>query len=276
METAGSLNARAQNFRRLFCSSRFLLEFVGTCWRSLFLAGLLGMFMIAAAPAAEVTRCGNHVKRPYNTAPSFFAPEGSRGEGIQIWLDDGQRSNILDTRAACLPIALRYNNPGVLKTPRAAPWPEQIAKDDKGHAIFPTVQSGIAAWGLWIKKRAASGEPQTAMTIMSVYAPPDDCVGSVGRPPNCPYGVNPTAEYAKRVASSINKGPNDPLPIGAGDCRDGREVLYAIFQQIATFEIGGEFCGRPAPGARPVCSIDRELFDRAMDAAFSPVREQCS
>lgn len=238
-------------------------------FNSLILALLVATSTTTYAQVA-VSSCGNPVTTPYNSSPQFFSPDGTRGVGVKIWVH-GVLVSIPDTKPACLPIALRYNNLGVLKTPSKGPWPNQTTKDGKGHAIFPTVESGITAWGLWMKKKAESGKPQTAMSLMSVYAPPDDCVGSIGSPPNCPYGINPTAEYAARVASSVNKKPMDVLNLDGTDCKEGREALYALFQQIVSFEIGGNFCGRENKNTLALCSIDRELFDKAMDAVYGPV-----
>lgn len=220
----------------------------------------------ASAHAAGAP-CANPVSTPYNNSPQFFSPDGTRGIGIQIWIK-GVLSPIPDVRASCLPIALRYNNPGVLKTPSKAPWPNQRTKDSKGHAVFSTVEAGITAWGLWMKKKTESGKPQTAMAIMSIYAPEDDCVGSVGKFPDCRYGPNPTKEYATRVAASVNKQPNDVLNLDGTDCKEGRNALYALFQQISSFEIGGDFCGRENKNTLALCQIDRNMFDRAMDKAY--------
>ena len=236
---------------------------------------LLAASIVNLAQGATV-QCGNLVAKPYKTSPQFYGPEGTRGVGIQIW-KRGVLTPIPDTKAACLPIALRYNNPGVLKTPSRGPWPNQIAKDGKGHAIFPTTKDGIAAWGFWMKKKFDSGKPQSAMSIMSVYAPPDDCVGSIGTPPNCPYGLNPTRDYATRIASSIGKKPTDILNLDGTDCMEGRDALYALFLQIATFEIGGDFCGRESKDSVAICGVDRELFDGAMDSAYGTVlRGKCA
>ena len=139
---------------------------------------------------------------------------------------------------------------------------EPIA-DAKGHALFASVEDGIAAWEEWMKRRIEKGQFTTAFQIMSLYAPPDDCVGSIGKPPNCPYGINPTLEYAERVASAVNKGANEELNLDGADAR-GREVLYAVFSAIATFEIGSDFC-------KSKCKISREMFDKAMDSVWGAV-----
>lgn len=237
---------------------------------------LLAASMLPYTSAAASLVCENPVHTPYNVSPAFFAPDGTRGEGVQIWNvgPPGVPSPIPDTRAACLPIPLRYNNLGALKTPSSGPWPGQIARDGKGHAIFASIGDGIAAWSLWMKKRVELGGPQTAMTIMSLYAPPDDCVGSVGTPPDCPYGINPTRTYANRVASAVGLGPDDVLPLSQ-NCSALLDTLYAILREIATFEIGGDFCGRKAANFAPSCEIDRALFDNAASRAFGPANQAC-
>lgn len=232
-------------------------------------------FVFATTHAAsyaqpDMSSCSNPVSTPYSRSPLFFSPDGTRGVGVKIWIK-GNLSEIPDTSAKCLPIALRYNNPGVIKTPSKNSWPNQIGKDSKGHAVFPTVEAGIVAWGLWMKKKFQSGVPQTAMSIMSVYAPPFDCVGTIGVFPDCPYGANPTAAYAQRVASGVGKEPNDVLNLDGSDCKEGRAVLYHLFQEIATFEIGANFCGRERPGKLSLCIFDRGLFDKALDSVFGPV-----
>jgi hypothetical protein len=218
----------------------------------------------------KVIYCENAVEEPYNNSPEYFAPDGSRGLGISIW-KDGKLSSIPDTTPRCLPIALRYNNLGAVKTQSKGPWPNQIAKDSKGHAVFRTVEDGITAWGFWMKNKSTSKKLPTAMSIMSVYAPPTDCVGSKGQPPKCPYGINPTKEYASRVASSVGKQPDDALNLDGTDCKEGREALYKIFLEISTFEIGGDFCGKENRKSLPLCVTDRNVFDTAMDSAYGKV-----
>jgi hypothetical protein len=216
----------------------------------------------------QTAGCQNPNRKTYNSRPLFCAPDGTRGIGISL-LVDSTTAPIPDLRCSCLPIALRYNNPGVLKTPRGG-WKTQLRDkagepiaDAKGHALFGSVQDGITAWGEWMKRRIERDHLSTVFQIMSLYAPPDDCVGSIGKPPNCPFGVNPTREYADRIASAVNKGPEDTLDLD-GSHADGREVLYAVFSAIATFEIGSDFC-------HTKCEISREMLDKAMDSVWGAI-----
>lgn len=213
---------------------------------------------------AQADACRNPNRKTYNSAPRFCAPEGTRAEGISIRID-GALKSVPDARCGCLPIALRYNNPGNLKTPAAGPWKGQIGKDDKGHALFSTVGDGVAAWNEWLKRRYERDRLRTATQFISLYAPPGDRVGSIGVPPNCPHGPNPTRAYAEKVAAAAGdgRGPDDPLDIDGSSCA-GRKTLAALFAQIATLEIGADFCKGP-------CLVDSTLFASAADAVWGPV-----
>src|SRR5687768_9948376 len=186
------------------------------------------LLLIGIVSADSEPLCKNPVPKPYIRKAPLCAPDGSRGRGIRI---RDTAVAIPDLRCECLPIAIRYNNPGVLKTRKAGYWRGQIGKDSKGHAIFESVDAGIAAWATWISIRADRRPPHTAFSLMSLYAPPDDCVGSVGKPPDCPFGTNPTLEYAIRVARAVNKGPQDPLNLDGRDCANGRPSLYSLFTE---------------------------------------------
>lgn len=229
---------------------------------------VLTIALLTVPVSGQSGDCKNPNQKTYNKNPIFCAPDGTRGVGINLIVND-EAVAIPDVRCACLPIALRYNNPGVLKTPPGG-WKTQLrdlagkpVADAKGHALFGSVEEGIAAWGDWMKLRIEKDQLRTAFQIMSLYAPPDDCVGSVGKPPNCPYGVNPTLEYAERVASAVNKGPEEELNLD-GARADGRDALYAVFSAIATFEIGADFC-------RSKCEVNRGVFDKAMDSVWGAV-----
>lgn len=230
---------------------------------------LIIIFLTAAAERSSAQTCRNPNKKTYHQSPPFCAPDGTRGKGIQVTVN-GRQVAVPDDHCSCLPIALRYNNPGVLKTPRGG-WNGQLrdargnaVQDAKGHAVFESVEAGIAAWGEWIKRRIDRDKLKTAFQIMSLYAPPDDCVGSIGKPPDCPFGVNPTLEYAKKVSAAVSKQPHDELNLN-GRTRSGRNSLYAVFTVIATFEIGSDFCNGS-------CLIDRQAFERSMDAVWQSVQ----
>lgn len=234
--------------------------------RAATLAPAVVFLLLSLAPAVEAQTCANPNRKTYNNRPEACAPEGTRGVGISVRGRGGSPVNVPDVRCKCLPIALRYNNPGVLKTPRGG-WAGQMRDargglvfDSKQHAVFPTVEAGVAAWSVWMKRRSVDGNLRTAFKLMSLYAPPTDCVGSIGKPPNCPHGLNPTEEYARKIGASVGKGPHDTLDLD-GTRRKGRDTLYAIFSAIITFEIGGDFCNG-------TCTADREVFERGMNLAW--------
>lgn len=224
---------------------------------------IIAAFCLGLAPgnAAYAIECKNPNAKVYNANPKYFAPEGTIGKGLKIAIN-GELAKVPDIRPACLPIAVRYNNYGVLKTPSAGPWAGQFAKDSKGHAVFKTVDDGVRAWVTWIRKRTET--PKSAFEIMSIYAPPDDCVGSVGTPPKCPYGINPTKKYAERVSGALKLGIHDKLDLDASTC-PGRMALYAVFKEVATFEIGKDFCAG-------LCEIDWEMFRDALDATGAEIK----
>lgn len=220
---------------------------------------------------ASAEDCKNLVQKPYNQSPNIFGPKESLGKGIQIWMG-GKLVSIPDTRAKCLPISLRYNNLGAMKTKSTGYWPGQINKDSKGHAVFSNMEDGVAALGQWLKTKHDSGKKYSAYDIMSIYAPPDHCVGDIGTAPNnCTYGLNPTKEYATRVARSVHKKYNEPLNLNGADCKDGRDGMYALMTEIATFEAGGNFCGRKDKNTPASCVIDPEVFGRVMNKVFGSV-----
>jgi hypothetical protein len=235
------------------------------------LASMIALSTVATILAyGQEGVCKNPNGKTYNRKPAFCAPEGTLGVGISLIVND-ESVPIPDLRCSCLPIALRYNNPGVLKTPKGG-WKTQLrdsagrgVADKKGHALFGSVENGIAAWGEWMKRRIERDHLSTAFQIMSLYAPPDDCVGSIGKPPNCPYGINPTIEYAEQVASAVNKGPEEALNLD-GATPEGRDSLFSIFSAISNFEIGADFC-------RSKCEISREVFEKAMDSSWGKLEQ---
>lgn len=207
------------------------------------LAGIVSQVLFFAAFAsAYAAGCGNPGGQVFHPTPPIAAPDTTRTVGFTIGGPLRSRP-VPDPRPECLPLALRLNNPGALKTPRAGPWAGQIDKDSKGHAVFATVEDGVSAWLTWMRRRIAGGT-DTPFRIMSMYAPPDDCIGSQPKLPNgqCPprYPLNPTAEYAKLVAEAAGVGINERITLRGG-AADGA-LLRAMLRTIIQFEIGRRFC----------------------------------
>lgn len=212
--------------------------------------------------------CGNAVAKPFHAAPVFFAPDETRARGILVNIDGGAGEPIRDRRAPCLPLPLRLNNPGAQKSVDA---PGQTGSDAKGHATFATNEDGIAEIVRWVERRQREGKG-SAFAMMSRYAPPDDCIGSVDKLPSgeCPPGfpLNPTHEYAQRIAAALGKGPMDDLGLGLHKCADERRAIRIFVEEIMTFESGAAFCeGR--------CGISDAVFDAAVMQAWGPEPENC-
>lgn len=219
--------------------------------------------LCASQAAAQNIKCENPRRVVYNKAPAFKAPDDTRGLGVLINKDDALIP-LPDRRAECLPLSVRYNNPGAIQTRKVGPWDGQIGKDSKGHAIFTSLQDGVATFIQWMLPRVSGGK-RSAFEVMSLYAPPDDCIGTVSKVKNaqgimvCPPGfpLNPTKEYASRVAGSFNKGPNEKLSLDSLNCPMLRDGMKSFLREIMTFEAGRQFCGGKN------CSVDDVIFDNA-------------
>lgn len=234
------------------------------------LAGILFVFsatvpQVLFAQDLACTNLGNNI---YKKEVEFKAPDENRTIGAKISLQGGF-SDIPDTKAECLPLSLRYNNPGAVQTRAAGYWPQQIGKDSKGHAIFANVEDGVAAWVLWMFTRTKENPNISARRMMSIYAPSNDCIGTVAKLKNgkCPPGfpLNPTRIYAVRVAKALDKDVDEPMLLKWNDCLEQRAGLFSTFRVIMTFEAGGNFCGQGG------CSVDQKIFERAVDRIAGPI-----
>lgn len=131
-------------------------------------------------------------------------------------------------------VCIRHNNYWCIKS---VGWDGEIGKDGRGHAIFehPSFAARAVARQLhtWWFKRGI----RTAFDIMSRYAPPDDCIGSIGKPPDCPHGINPTEEYAKTIAASVGKTSHENLELFSADGKMNRAVGIPLIRAIARFEL---------------------------------------
>lgn len=226
--------------------------------------GLLLVVLCLYPPSlAQAKQCYNPGKIRYHKGvPGFFAPESKRALGFYVEADSLPKRPP-DLRPECLPLPIRYNNPGALQTPRAGPWSGQTGRDAKGHAVFQNLEDGVAAWLLWVKRRAAAGT-NTAYKLMSMYAPPNDCIGSVDKLSNgqCPrrFPLNDTIGYANRVSLSFGVGPNDRLTLSGETCA-ARKGLKTFFTEVMKVELGNAFCNG-------VCKVDDAVFDAAANQVF--------
>ncbi len=218
----------------------------------------LVFFPFLQSDIANALSCENFGKITYNPAPEFYSPDDQRTVGLLVSVDSGTSVPPADIRPGCLPISFRYNNPGAVKTRSSGFWDGQIAKDKKGHAVFDSVQSGVSAWVLLMRDFTENRNLNTAFKIMNIYAPATGCVGDVGTPPNdCDHGLNPTEEYARKVANAVGRGPHDKLDLNPESNPNAAPLIEALFTEIATFEAGANFCNKE-------CSANNEIFKNAL------------
>lgn len=231
------------------------------------LVGVAVLLLISTGEAHAAIVCKNPGGEVYNKSPTVFAPEAQRTVGVLIEAETGGRA-VPDTRAECLPIALRYNNIGSIQTPKGG-WPNQIGKDKRNTAVFPSVKDGLRVMMIWLQRRDAE-KINTAFKIMSRYAPPDDCVGSLDKLPNgtCPKGFNDTAGYAKKISGAVGLGINDKLDLNGGSC-SGRKTIRSVARTIMTYEIGAKLCHK-------TCDVEEGLFNSVADEVWAPVTPGCS
>jgi hypothetical protein len=82
---------------------------------------------------------------------------------------------------------------------------------------------------------------KTANQIVSRYAPSDDCVGSIGKPPNCPYGVNPVQEYADHIAKALGVKTTDDIQLFNENKKMNIKVAIPLFVSFSQFELSDKY-----------------------------------
>jgi hypothetical protein len=218
--------------------------------------------------------CKNPTGVGFNKSPEFAAHESTRAVGILIRADKGAGESIPDRRSQCLPLPLRLNNPGAQKSVGAA---GQLGRDKKGHAVFDTVESGIAEVVAWVERRRVE-QNDTAFLMMARYAPPDDCIGSMEKIRDeatgnlvCPPGfpLNPTREYAVKIAAAVGKGPDEHMNLGKTKCPNERQAIAALVSAIITFEAGSGFCDH-------LCVVETAVIAKAINRVWGEIPLVCS
>jgi len=135
-------------------------------------------------------------------------------------------------------VCIRFNNFWCVKDAR---WKGEIGKDARGHAQFDNPVSGARAFALLMHAYRYKYNLKTADQLIARYAPSDDCVGSIGTPPNCPYGINPVAEYSARVAKAVGKGTNEDLKLFTRAGKIDVKVAIPLFQAFSSFELTDKY-----------------------------------
>lgn len=179
---------------------------------ALIAAGLISV-AASAYSAEQIGRVGLSIVKDGKSKPAMFTQEQLDANGM---------------------LCIRYNNYWCMK---AVGWEGETGKDSRGHAMFDDPVYAARAVARQFRTWWYRDQRRTAFKIMSAYAPPDDCVGSIGTPPNCKYGINPTEEYATRVAKAVEKGPHDQLELFDAKGKLNRKVAIPLMQAIARFEI---------------------------------------
>jgi len=118
-------------------------------------------------------------------------------------------------------------------------WEGRLGHDQHNHTAFANAAYGARAATRNLRTAYVTHGRRTALQIMSAYAPPDDCVGSI-RLSNgkCKFGLNPTKEYAVIVAKGITEDPNADLQL-FDDHGKATEALVTLLKNICSYETGG-------------------------------------
>jgi hypothetical protein len=135
-------------------------------------------------------------------------------------------------------VCIRFNNYWCVKS---SGWQGEVSKDARGHARFDDPVSGARAFARLMYVYRYTHRLKTANQIISRYAPSDDCVGSVGKPPNCPYGINPVQEYADRLAKSVDRKATDDLGLFDADKKINMKVAIPLFIAFSSFELTDKY-----------------------------------
>lgn len=137
------------------------------------------------------------------------------------------------------PLGIRYYNFGCIKTPINNWWDGQIDKDKYGHAIFNEAKWGILAFIKLTVRHIEVNKRNTPYKFMSIYAPPDDCIGSIRNPDgSCKYGKNPTKRYSEKIANSLGCEIHDIINLRDLENNLSAQEISILFSAIAQFELG--------------------------------------
>lgn len=137
------------------------------------------------------------------------------------------------------PRCVKLNNYWCLKD---VGWAGSVGRDNDRHTAF--LDGNMAARAAVRNFRTAylKHGRKTAFQIMSVYAPPDDCVGSKAgtrKDGSCVWGKNPTEKYAISVASGVARSSSTDLFLFDSDGVANEDKLVKFLQNMALFELGG-------------------------------------
>lgn len=121
-------------------------------------------------------------------------------------------------------------------------WNGSVGRDSDGHTAF--LDGSMAARAVVRNFRTSYFKHgrKTAFQIMSVYAPPNDCIGSLAgtrKDGTCIQGKNPTEKYAIRVARGVSDNSDADLLLFYANGVANESNLVKFLQNMSSFEIGG-------------------------------------
>lgn len=152
------------------------------------------------------------------------------------------------------PLGIRFYNFGCIKTKRSGYWLGQISKDKHGHAIFKSPIYGIKALTTLLQEMVENRNKNTLYKIFNVYAPADDCVGSIKKEDGtCLYGYNQPEVYAKKVGDATGIGIHDTISLKDKDGNINTKLMAEIINEIIKFETGKK------------CKIEESTIKRAIE-----------
>ncbi len=152
------------------------------------------------------------------------------------------------------PLGIRYYNFGCVKTKQKGFWMGQIAKDKFGHAIFKAPIYGIRAMALLNIEIIEQRKKNTLLKFFNVYAPSDDCVGSIRDDKgNCIYGYNHPEVYAKKVGDALGIKIDVPINIRNDKGEINTKLMALLLNAVGKFETSKD------------CKIEESTIARALD-----------
>lgn len=151
------------------------------------------------------------------------------------------------------PLGIRYFNFGCIKTKQSGFWLGQIDKDKFGHAIFKSPLYGIRTMVILNAEIIEKRGKNTLFKFFNVYAPNNDCVGSIKDDKgNCLYGYNKPEQYAQKVADALGIQIHDSLVLRDSQGSIDLKLMTLLVSEVAKFETGKN------------CKFEQETVEKAM------------
>jgi hypothetical protein len=131
-------------------------------------------------------------------------------------------------------LCIRHRNYWCLKS---AGWRGEKGKDDRGHAQFDDPLFGARAFARLMYTYRYLHHLKTVNEIIARFAPADDCRGSIGKPPHCPYGVNPVQDYADHIAEALGIKVTDEIALFDEHRKMNLNVAIPLMIAFSNYEL---------------------------------------